>query len=62
MIEKETVPYMERNQLNKGLKSPKSTTNIDKRGQHGDGSLFPLGMLHLRSKGILSFNKYTHDN
>ena len=44
---------MERNQLNKGLKSPQSTTHIGKRGQHRDGSLFPLGMLHLRSKGIL---------
>ena len=49
MIDKKTVPNVERNQLTKGLKSPQLTTRINKRGQHGDGSLLPLGMLHLRA-------------
>lgn len=49
MIDKKTVPNVERNQLTKGLKSPQLTTRINKRGQHRDGSLLPLGMLHLRA-------------
>ena len=58
-LTKKIVPNVERNQLNKGLKSPQSTTHIGKRGQHRGGSLFPLGMLPVRCKGVLIQHRHT---